>query len=218
MDMDRRRRRLLRSSRASQSSRTRRTFRADNLTTVETSTWASQRRHTHKGGIPTKAAYKDLAAHDVDLIFAAGTTGEFTTQLTRNGSMSARRRPRLGQRPDLLAGRRRLAVPGHATGRGGRRPGGGQARSIDAVLLRGNRVGHLVLLRRHSGPRSWGALYAYLFPARTTTAATHVQLIRIAEISIAGVKISWGTHATRREYVDVLGGRDRPVYSGLRST
>jgi hypothetical protein len=32
--------------------------------------------------------------------------------------MSARRRPRLGQRPDLLAGRRRLAVPGHATGRG----------------------------------------------------------------------------------------------------
>jgi len=51
MDMDRRRRRLLRSSRASQSSRTRRTFRADNLTTVETSTWASQRRHTHKGGI-----------------------------------------------------------------------------------------------------------------------------------------------------------------------
>ena len=132
--------------------------------------------------------------------------------------MSPRRRPRLGQRPDLLAGRRRLAVPGHATGRGGRRPGGGQARSIDAELLRGNRVGHLVLLRRHSGPRSWGALYAYLFPARTTTAATHVQLIRIAEISIAGVKISWGTHATRGEYVDVLGGRDRPVYSGLRST
>ena len=117
MDMDRRRRRLLRSSRASQSSRTRRTFRADNLTTVETSTWASQR------GIPTKAASRDLAAHDVDLIFAAGTTGEFTTQLTRDGSMSARRRPMLGQRPDLLAGRRRLAVPGHATGRGGRRPG-----------------------------------------------------------------------------------------------
>jgi len=34
---------------------------------------ASQRRHTHKGGI------RDLAAHDVDRIFAAGMTGEFTT-------------------------------------------------------------------------------------------------------------------------------------------
>jgi 4-hydroxy-tetrahydrodipicolinate synthase len=26
-----------------------------------------------------EAAYKDLAAHDVDRIFAAGTTGEFTS-------------------------------------------------------------------------------------------------------------------------------------------
>src|SRR5665647_2893578 len=83
----------------------------------------------------------------------------------------ARRRPRLGQRPDLLARKRRLTVPGHATGRGGRRPGGGQAHSIDAVLLRGNRVGHAVLVRRRSGPRSRSALYAYLFPARTTTSA-----------------------------------------------
>jgi hypothetical protein len=35
---------------------------------------------------------------------------------------------------------------------------------------------------------------------------------------MAGVKISWGTHATRGKYVDVLAGRDRAVYSGLRST
>src|SRR5665647_3575790 len=74
MDVDRGRRRLLRSSRASQSCRTRRTLRADNLTTV----WRSDLGVT-KGGIPTKAAYKDLAAHDVDRIFAAGTTGEFTS-------------------------------------------------------------------------------------------------------------------------------------------
>ena len=161
------------------------------------------------------AAYAQLAEHDLDGVFVAGTTGEFTT----------------------LTDDERLAVSSCAAEAFGPQRTYwhvGAASLHQAELLTEAAVGrgaqHLAALTPHYFAATESAvlsyyetlvrragevpLYAYLFAARATTTVSPELLAKVAETGVAGVKISGEPHEVVRRYVEALGPDGPVVYSG----
>ncbi|MFI7078986.1 dihydrodipicolinate synthase family protein [Micromonospora sp. NPDC049903] len=163
----------------------------------------------------TRAAYDQLAAHPVDGVFVAGTTGEFTT-LTDDERLEV-----AAAANDAFGPERTYWHVGHASTH--------QAvRLTRAAVDRG--AARLAALTPHYFPATERALldyyeavvaaaagrpvYAYLFTARTTTTVSPRSLARLAETGLAGVKISGEPTRVLAEYLAALGDRDLPAYSG----
>ncbi|MER5456281.1 dihydrodipicolinate synthase family protein [Micromonospora sp. NPDC002389] len=163
----------------------------------------------------TRAAYDQLAAHPVDGVFVAGTTGEFTT-LTDDERLDV-----AAAANDAFGPERTYWHVGHASTH--------QAvRLTRAAVDRG--AARLAALTPHYFPATERALldyyeavvtaaagrpvYAYLFTARTTTTVSPRSLARLAGTGLAGVKISGEPTPVLAEYLAALGDRDLPAYSG----
>ncbi|MFI7025508.1 dihydrodipicolinate synthase family protein [Micromonospora sp. NPDC049900] len=163
----------------------------------------------------TRAAYDHLAAHPVDGVFVAGTTGEFTT-LTDDERLDV-----AAAAGDAFGPERTYWHVGHASTH--------QAvRLTRAAVDRG--AARLAALTPHYFPATERALldyyqavvaaaagrpvYAYLFTARTTTTVSPRSLARLAGTGLAGVKISGEPTPVLAEYLAALGDRDLPAYSG----
>lgn len=162
-----------------------------------------------------KAAYDWLAGHDVDGVFVAGTTGEFTTLED-------------DERLDVCA----VASEAFGADRTYWHVGGASAhqavRLTAAAVARG--ATRLAALTPYYFPATESAVlgyyehvvraagdvpvFAYLFEARTTTVVSPELLARIAGTGIAGVKISGQPHPEVRRYVETLRRDALPVYSG----
>jgi 4-hydroxy-tetrahydrodipicolinate synthase len=161
------------------------------------------------------AAYTQLAAHDVDGVFVAGTTGEFTT-LTDEERLDVSSCAAEAFGPERTywhvgAASLHQAVP-----------------LTDAAVARGAR--HLAAVTPHYFAATESAvlsyyetlvrragdvpLYAYLFAARATTTVSPGLLAKVAQTGIAGVKISGEPHEEVRRYIDALGSEGPLVYSG----
>jgi 4-hydroxy-tetrahydrodipicolinate synthase len=163
----------------------------------------------------SKAAYAQLAQHDVDGVFVAGTTGEFTTLSDE-------------ERLDVCATAAEAFGPDRTYWHVGAASTYQAARLTAAALDRG--AARLAALTPHYFPATESAVleyyntlvkragdvpvYAYLFAARTTTAVSPDLLARVAETGISGVKISGEPHAEVRRYLAALGPDAPPVYSG----
>jgi 4-hydroxy-tetrahydrodipicolinate synthase len=163
----------------------------------------------------SKAAYAQLAEHDFDGVFVAGTTGEFTT---------------LGDEERLEV----CAAAAEAFGQERTFWHVGAASTYQAAQLTAAAIdrgaARLAALTPHYFPATESAVleyyatlvkragdvpvYAYLFAARTTTIVSPELLARVAETGISGVKVSGEPHAEVRRYVTALGADAPPVYSG----
>ena len=161
------------------------------------------------------AAYSQLAAHDLDGVFVAGTTGEFTT-LTDDErlAVSSCAAEAFGpQRTFWHVGaaslHQAITLTEAAVDRGAERLAALTphyfAATESAVLS------YYDALVRQAGDVP---LYAYLFPARATTTVSPALLAKVAETGIAGVKISGEPHEEVARYVDALGPQGPAVYSG----
>ena len=161
------------------------------------------------------AAYTQLAEHDLDGVFVAGTTGEFTT-LTDD------------ERLDVCATAADAFGPERTYWHVG------AASLHQASLLTEAAVGRGAQLLAALTPHYFAAteasvlgyyeelvekaagvpLYAYLFTARTTTTVSPQLLAKVAQTGVAGVKISGEPHEVVRGYIEALGQDAPPVYSG----
>jgi 4-hydroxy-tetrahydrodipicolinate synthase len=161
------------------------------------------------------AAYAQLAAHDLDGVFVAGTTGEFTT-LTDDERLevSARAAEAFGpERTYWHVGAASLHqatfLTEAAVGRGAERLAALTpyyfAATESAVLS------YYETLVRRAGDVP---LYAYLFTARATTTVSPALLAKVADTGIAGVKISGEPHDVVGRYIDAVGPDGPAVYSG----
>jgi 4-hydroxy-tetrahydrodipicolinate synthase len=163
----------------------------------------------------TKAAYAQLAEHDFDGVFVAGTTGEFTT-LSDDERLDV-----CAAAAEAFGSRRTYWHVGAASTYQA-------ARLTSAALDRG--ATRLAALTPYYFPATESAVlgyydtlvrragdvpvYAYVFAARTTTTVSPELLARVAETGISGVKISGAPHPEVLRYLTALGPDAPPVYSG----
>lgn len=172
-----------------------------------------------RGGVDlgaTSAAYDQLAAFDVDAVFAAGTTGEFITLTDQ-------------ERLDVCAAASDAFGPERTQWHVGSASTHQATALTRAAVERGAR--HLAAVTPYYFPATESAVlsyfeavvaaagdvpvFGYLFPARTTTLVSPALLARIVDTGIAGVKISGEPHTVVGDYVDAVAGRDLPVFSGV---
>lgn len=171
-----------------------------------------------RGGVDleaSKAAYAQLAEHDFDGAFVAGTTGEFTT-LTDE------------ERLNVCAAAAEAFGPARTYWHVGAASTHQADQLAAAAVDRG--AARLAALTPHYFPATEAAvlayyetlvrragdvpLFAYLFAARTTTTVSPQLLRDIAATGIAGVKISGEPQAEVLRYLAALGPDGVPVYSG----
>ena len=161
------------------------------------------------------AAYAQLAEHDLDGVFVAGTTGEFTT-LSDEERLDVCRAAAEAFGPErtywhvgAASLHQAALLTRSAVDRGAQRLAALTphyfAATESAVL------GYYEALVERAGGVP---LYAYLFAARATTTVTPQLLAKVAETGIAGVKISGEPHTEVRTYIEALGQDAPPVYSG----
>ena len=161
------------------------------------------------------AAYAQLAEHDLDGVFVAGTTGEFTT-LTDDERLDV-----CGAAADAFGQERTYWHVGAASlhqaslltraavDRGARRLAALTPHYFAAT--ESSVLSYYENLVRAAGEVP---LFAYLFAARATTTVSPELLAKVAQTGIAGVKISGEPHEQVRGYVEALGPDSVPVYSG----
>ncbi|WDZ83361.1 dihydrodipicolinate synthase family protein [Micromonospora cathayae] len=163
----------------------------------------------------TRAAYTPLAETDLDGVFVAGTTGEFTT-LDDEERLAV-----CAVAADVFGPERTYWHVGAASAYQA-------ARLTASAVDRGAR--RLAVLTPYYFPATGSALlgyyqavvaaaagvpvYGYLFAARTTVPVSPDLLARLAATGLAGVKVSGEPTATVGAHVAALAGTGLPVYSG----
>lgn len=161
------------------------------------------------------AAYAQLAEHDLDGVFVAGTTGEFTTLTDEerldvcSTAADAFGPERTYWHVGAASLHQAALLTEAAVGRGARR-----LAALTPHYFAATESSVLSYYETLVAKAAGVPLYAYLFAARATTTVTPQLLAKVAETGIAGVKISGEPHDTVRTYIEALGQDAPPVYSG----
>ncbi|MPV87591.1 dihydrodipicolinate synthase family protein [Georgenia ruanii] len=164
----------------------------------------------------TKRLFAALAARDVDGAFVAGTTGEFTTldDDERLAVLDAGLEAFGAERAYLHVGaahvRHAVKLTRAAVAMGGRK-----LAAITPYYFPAPLDAVVEYFRQVVDAADDAAVYAYLFTARTWTAVPHDALAALAEVGVAGVKISGESDESVATYLanapagfEVLSGND----------
>jgi len=161
------------------------------------------------------AAYAQLAEHDFDGVFVAGTTGEFTT-LTDEERLDVCEAAAAAfgqQRTYWHVGAASLYQASRLTSAAVDR-GAQRLAALTPHYFAATESSVLAYYERLVEVAGDVPVFAYLFAARATTAVSPELLAKVAQTGIAGVKISGEPHDSVRRYAEALGQDPVPVYSG----
>lgn len=163
----------------------------------------------------SRAAYAQLAEHDLDGVFVAGTTGEFTTLTDpeRLDVCAAAADAFGAQRTYWHVGAASLHQASQLT-RAAVDRGAHRLAALTPHYFAATEASVLGYYERLVEIAGEVPVFAYLFAARATTTVSPELLAKVAQTGIAGVKISGEPHAQVRLYIEALGPDGVPVYSG----